>query len=111
MKSNPLKSRRTNLERPAAIDAAAGPGRATAPASVPAAGAARPSTPATDDTVDALPPGMFDTEDTVAFGPPQAQTWATRAADRIDSVVSGALARLWRPAPPPATRSSGMRKR
>jgi serine/threonine protein kinase len=75
---------------------------------------------ATDDTVDSLPLASFNSDDTVTLGSPT--TWVKRVTDRIDSAVSGAFARLRRPATPaptrrvrPATpaptRQPGMRKR
>ena len=65
--------------------------------------------PSTDDTVDSLPVGAFNSDDTVTHG--SAATWMKRVTDRIDSAVSGAFARLWRPAAPAPTRPTGMRKR
>jgi serine/threonine-protein kinase len=104
----PLKTRRTSAARSPAVDNADGPGRVVV-AQIPTSGVTGTS-PSTDDTVDSLPAAAFSTDDTVDFTPPGTGTWATRAADRIDAVVSGALARLWRLAPL-STRPSGMRKR
>jgi serine/threonine protein kinase len=65
--------------------------------------------PSTDDTVDSLPLASFNSDETVTLGPPT--TWAKRVTDRIDSAVSSAFARLWRPATPAPTKQTGMRKR
>jgi serine/threonine protein kinase len=106
----PLKARRT---------LAGGPTMAEGPADVPEV--AQIATPAasafpagsvpssTDDTVDSLPGGSFNSDDTVTLGPPS--TWVKRVTDRIDSAVSSAFARLWRPATLAPTRQTGMRKR
>ena len=64
---------------------------------------------ATEDTVDCLPVPSFNTDDTVTLGAPP--TWVRRVADRIDSAISGAFARLGRPSTPAPTRPTGMRKR
>ena len=64
---------------------------------------------ATGDTVDLLPIGSFNSDDTVTLeGPP---TWRKRVADRMDSAISAAFARLGRPATLAPTRPTGMRKR
>jgi len=62
----------------------------------------------TDDTVDSLPLAAFNSDDTVTLNPP---TWMKRVTDRIDSVASSAIARLWRPATTAPTRQTGIRKR
>jgi len=95
----PLSARRTT---------APGPAMAKGPADVPSS---------TDDTVDSLPGAAFNSDETVTLAPPS--TWIKRVTDRIDSAVSGAFTRLWRPATPTPTRHAtpsaprqpGMRKR
>jgi serine/threonine protein kinase len=63
---------------------------------------------ATDDTVDLPPVPSFNSDDTVTLSPP---TWVQRTTDRVDSVISAALARLGRSFTPVPTRQTGMRKR
>jgi serine/threonine-protein kinase len=97
-----VSERRAPVGAPAMAEAAVdGP----APARVSVGVVARP----TDDTVDSLPFGEFDGEDTVTLDPPL--TWVKRLTNRLDAVVSGALARLWPPAAPAPTRQTGLRKR
>jgi serine/threonine protein kinase len=79
------------------------------PTSPPAAVAAGSGPASTDDTVDLLPVPSFNSDDTVALGAPP--TWVKRVADRIDSAISGALARLGRPSALAPNRPTGMRKR
>jgi serine/threonine protein kinase len=105
----PLRARRTT---------AGGPTTADGPANVPdVAQVAKPTAPAlpvgsvppsTDDTVDSLPFAAFNSDDTVTLAPP---TWMKRVTDRIDSAVSSAFARLWRPATPAPSRETRVRKR
>jgi serine/threonine protein kinase len=107
----PLHARRTTgagatmTERPADVPGVAQPLTAAAAPALPVGSVA----PSTDDTVDSLPFALFNSDDTVTLGPPS--TWAKRVTDRIDSAVSGAFARLWRPATPAPTKHTGMRKR
>jgi hypothetical protein len=56
-----------------------------------------------------LPVGTYNSDDTVTLGAPP--TWVKRMTDRIDSAVSGAIARLGRPATPAPTKQTGLRKR
>jgi hypothetical protein len=79
------------------------------PTSPPAAVPAGSGPASTDDTVDLLPVPSFNSDDTVALGAPP--TWVKRVADRIDSAISGALARLGRPSALAPNRPTGMRKR
>jgi eukaryotic-like serine/threonine-protein kinase len=62
----------------------------------------------TDDTVD-LPVGEINTDDTVTLEP--VATWVQRVTGRIDSAVSGAFARVKRPAAQNPPAPSGVRKR
>lgn len=62
-----------------------------------------------DDTVDSLPVGMFSTDDTVTLKAPS--TWLQRVTARIDSTVSGAFARMWRPTAQNPPAPTGARKR
>jgi serine/threonine protein kinase len=106
----PLKARRTAERGPTMTDgpaSASGVARAAAPAAtgIPVVSVL----PSTDDTVDYLPFPAFNSDDTVTLGAPP--TWVKRATDRLDSAVSGALARLWRPATPAPTKHTRMRKR
>jgi serine/threonine protein kinase len=71
--------------------------------------AAVAATPSTDDTVDSLPIGAINTDDTVTLEAPQ--TWVQRVTGRMDSAVTGAFARLRRPAAQSAPPRSGSRKR
>jgi hypothetical protein len=71
--------------------------------------AAAPSRPSTDDTVDSLPVGVFNSDDTVTLKAPS--TWMQRVTDRIDSAVSGAFARVRRPAAQNPPAPTGVRKR
>ncbi|MGH9144882.1 MAG: serine/threonine-protein kinase [Vicinamibacterales bacterium] len=64
--------------------------------------------PSTDDTVDTLPVGAFNSDDTVAL---KAPTWMRRVTERLDSAVSGAFARVRRPASPDPSAPTGARKR
>jgi serine/threonine protein kinase len=64
--------------------------------------------PSTDDTVD-LPVGDVNTDDTVTLEP--VATWVQRVTGRIDSAVSGAFARVKRPADPDPSTPTGVRKR
>ena len=64
---------------------------------------------ATEDTVDSLSAASFDDDETVTLGMPP--TWGRRIVDRIDSAISGAIARLGRPSTSASTRQRGMRKR
>jgi serine/threonine-protein kinase len=63
----------------------------------------------TDDTVDSLPVGAFNSDDTVTLKAPG--TWMRRVTDRIDSAVSGAFARVRRPAAQNPPAPTGVRKR
>ena len=68
---------------------------------------------ATEDTVDSLPvpiPSFENDDETVTLGVPPT-TWGKRIADRIDSAISGAIARLGRPSTSDPPRQTGMRKR
>jgi serine/threonine protein kinase len=67
------------------------------------------SRPSTDDTVDSLPVGAFNSDDTVTLKAPG--TWMRRVTDRIDSAVSGAFARVRRPAAQNPPAPTGVRKR
>jgi len=62
----------------------------------------------TDDTVD-LPVGEVNTDDTVTLEP--VASWVQRVTGRIDSAVSGAFARVKRPADPNPSTPTGVRKR
>jgi len=64
--------------------------------------------PSTDDTVD-LPVGEISTDDTVTLEP--VATWVQRVTGRIDSAVSGAFARVKRPAAQNPPTPTGVRKR
>jgi serine/threonine-protein kinase len=65
--------------------------------------------PTTEDTVDFLPVSSGDTDETVTLS--VSPTWGKRIADRIDSAISGAIARLGRPSTSAPTKETGMRKR
>jgi hypothetical protein len=82
-----------------------------APLPEPEAGADVPADAAaasTDDTVD-LPVGDINTDDTVTLEP--VATWVQRVTGRIDSAVSGAFARVKRPAAQNPPTPTGVRKR
>jgi serine/threonine protein kinase len=64
--------------------------------------------PTTDDTVDLHPIPSFNSDDTVTL---EAPTWVKRVTGRIDSAISGALARLGRPTTPVPNKETGIRKR
>jgi serine/threonine protein kinase len=84
---------------------------APAPHAEPQAGADVPADAAaasTDDTVD-LPVGDINTDDTVTLEP--VATWVQRVTGRIDSAVSGAFARVKRPAAQTPPAPTGVRKR
>jgi serine/threonine protein kinase len=66
------------------------------------------ASPSTEDTVD-LPVGEVNTDDTVTLEP--VATWVQRVTGRIDSAVSGAFARVKRPADPNPSTPTGERKR
>jgi serine/threonine protein kinase len=66
------------------------------------------ASPSTEDTVD-LPVGEVNTDDTVTLEP--VATWVQRVTGRIDSAVSGAFARVKRPADPNPSTPTGVRKR
>ena len=66
--------------------------------------APRPTTPST-----LCRSAAFNTDDTVTLKP--AATWMQRVTDRIDSAVSGAFARVRRPAAPNPPTPTGVRKR
>jgi serine/threonine protein kinase len=63
----------------------------------------------TDDTVDSVPAGAFNSDDTVTMKAPT--TWMQRVSGRLDSAMSGAFARVRRPAAPNPPGSTGTRKR
>jgi serine/threonine protein kinase len=105
---HPLEARLTTAgARTMSEGPAGGPGVQNVAAAASAPGGS--VLPATDDTVDSLPFGSFGTDDTVTLGAPS--TWVKRMTDRIDSAVSGAFARLGRPAAPEPPGQSGLRKR
>jgi len=79
------------------------------PAPPPAASPADSGPTSTDDTVDLLPVASFNSDDTVTLGAPP--TWLKRVADRLDSAISGAFARMGRPSALAPDRPTGMRKR
>jgi serine/threonine protein kinase len=82
-----------------------------APHAEPQAGADVPAdaaAPSTDDTVD-LPVGDINTDDTVTLEP--VATWVQRVTGRIDSAVSGAFAKVKRPAAQNPPTPTGVRKR
>jgi serine/threonine-protein kinase len=81
---------------------------ASSPARAVPQSAAADSEPSTDDTVDSLPAGMFNSDDTVTM---KAPTWMQRVTGRIDSAMSGALARARRPAAQNPPAPTGARKR
>jgi serine/threonine-protein kinase len=77
------------------------------PAPAPAPAEVAPTT--TEDTVDFLPGSSFDSDETVTLS--TAPTWGKRIAGRIDSAISGAIARLGRPSTSAPNKETGMRKR
>ena len=97
------------LRYPLATQRAAADGSLPKAKSPVEANGAAPATPSTDDTVDSLPIGAVNTDDTVTMGSPS--TWRTRVTSRIDSAVSGAFARVWRPAAQNPPTPTGVRKR
>ena len=102
----PLDARRTaTMIQPMAAGTAGVPGAAPiAAATAPAeAGGAT-----TDDTVDLVPISSFNSDDTVTL---EAPTWVKRVTGRIDSAISGALARLGRPTTSVPSKETGIRKR
>jgi len=101
----PLDPRRTAAISPTSAGAAAGMAAASPGATAAPDGSRHAST---DDTVDLLPIASFNSDDTVTL---EAPTWVKRVTGRIDSAISGALARLGRPTPPVPTRQTGIRKR
>jgi serine/threonine protein kinase len=103
----PLETRRAAPDGPNSADVPAG---APQDAQVATAAAASPDrASATGDTVDFQPIASFDSDDTVRLGAPP--TWTRRIAERVDSAISGAFARLGRPAIPASTRQTRVRKR
>jgi serine/threonine-protein kinase len=96
-------SGQTMTEGPAGVRNALSAAAATPAAAVEAA----PS--AAEDTVDSLSAASFDDDETVTLGVPP--TWGRRIVDRIDSAISGAIARLGRPSTWASTRLRGLRKR
>jgi hypothetical protein len=106
---------RYSLQAPVAVTGeAAIPGPANALDAAPAAAdmSAEPAeagTPATEDTVDYLPVPSLDDEETVTLS--VAPTWGKRIAGRIDSAISGAIARLGRPSTATPIKETGTRKR
>jgi serine/threonine protein kinase len=102
----------THRTASAGLAAAKGPVDAGTAAHVEARAVADPgavTAPSTDDTVDSLPVGAFNPDDTVTLKAPS--TWVQRVTDRLDSAVSGAFARVRRPAAPNPPAPTGARKR
>jgi serine/threonine protein kinase len=104
----PLKVRRLAMPVAPAIEPSPSTSSSQPAAAALPIGSTHPtaSKPSTEDTVDFAP--AFNSDDTVSMTP---RTWMRRVADRIDSAVTGRLARFWRPAPPALPRQSGIRKR
>jgi serine/threonine-protein kinase len=104
----PLKVRRLAMPVAPAIEPSPSTSSSQPAAAALPIGSTHPtaSKPSTEDTVDFAP--AFNSDDTVSMTP---RTWMRRVADRIDSAVTGRLARFWRPAPPALPRQSGTRKR
>jgi serine/threonine protein kinase len=105
---HPLEARLIAAGARTMTEGPAGPGSPNVAAAAPASPGGS-VLPATEDTVDSLPVGTFNSDDTVTLGAPP--TWVKRMTDRIDSAVSGAIARLGRPATPAPTKQTGLRKR
>jgi predicted lysophospholipase L1 biosynthesis ABC-type transport system permease subunit len=74
-----------------------------------AAAVEEPVASPTEETVDFRPVSSFDSDETVTLGVPA--TWGRRIAGRIDSAISGAIARLGRHSPAASTRPGRARKR
>jgi eukaryotic-like serine/threonine-protein kinase len=84
--------------------------RDASPAGAPAAAEPAEGGPSnTEDTVDFLPVAPLDNDETVTLS--VAPTWGKRIAGRIDSAITGVIARLGRPTTPTPTRQTGIRKR
>jgi serine/threonine protein kinase len=109
-----LKQRYPLPARPAAGGPTISEGAASLREALPAATAtpavpAEAGPPATEDTVDFLPVPSFDSDETVTLGAPL--TLRKRIVGRIDSAISGVIARLGRPSTSAPTRQTGRRKR